>query len=166
VRFDVGDAERLAYPDAGFDVVSSAHGVVFAADHSAVARELSRVSRPGGRLGITYSLPNPERAGLLERFGYRRPEGADSPRDWGRPEYVSDLLGRDFELEFCEEVCPWTGESGEQIWRLTVSSDGPAKTGLASMSPAERMRSTGIGSPTSSAIARRTGSAPRAHTYS
>lgn len=138
VRFDVGDAERLAYPDASFDVVSSAHGVVFAADHSAVARELGRVCRPGGRLGLTYWLPNPELAGLLERFGYRRPEGADLPRDWGRPEYVRKLLARDFELEFSEEVCPWTGESGEQIWQLTVSSDGPAKAGLAAMSPAER----------------------------
>jgi hypothetical protein len=29
-------------------------------------------------------------------------------------------------------------DSGEQIWRLTVSSDGPAKAGLAAMSPAER----------------------------
>jgi SAM-dependent methyltransferase len=138
VRFDVGDAERLAYQDASFDLVSSAHGVVFAADHSAVARELSRVCRPGGRLGITYWLPNPELAGLMERFGYRRPEGADAPRDWGRPEYVSELLGGHFELEFSDEVCPWTGDSGEQIWHLTVSSDGPAKAGLAAMSPAER----------------------------
>jgi hypothetical protein len=32
----------------------------------------------------------------MERFGYRRPEGADSPRDWGRPEYVRELLGSDF----------------------------------------------------------------------
>src|SRR5687767_956505 len=43
VRFDVGDAEHLPYADASFDVVSSVHGIVFAADHSAVARELGRV---------------------------------------------------------------------------------------------------------------------------
>jgi ubiquinone/menaquinone biosynthesis C-methylase UbiE len=138
VRFDVGDAERLAYPDAGFHVVSSAHGVVFAVDHVAVARELSRVCRPGGRLGITFWLPNPELAALMDRFGYRRPEGADSPRDWSRPEYVTKLLGRDFELDFSEEVCQWTGDSGEQIWELTVRSDGPAKSGLAAMSQADQ----------------------------
>jgi SAM-dependent methyltransferase len=138
VRFDVGDAERLAHPDASFDVVSSAHGVVFAADHSAVAGELGRVCRPNGRLGLTYWLPNAELAGLLERFGYRRPNGADSPRDWGRIEYVTALLGRRFELDFIEDVCPWTGDSGEQIWQLTVSSDGPARAGLATMSPSER----------------------------
>ena len=37
VDFEVGDAERLDYPDAWFDVVSSAHGVVHAYDHGAVA---------------------------------------------------------------------------------------------------------------------------------
>ena len=31
VRFDIGDAERRPCPGASFDVVSSAHGVVFAA---------------------------------------------------------------------------------------------------------------------------------------
>jgi ubiquinone/menaquinone biosynthesis C-methylase UbiE len=63
VRFDVGDAERLAYADSSFEVVSYTHGVVFAADPSAVARELGRVCRPGARLGITYWLPNPELLG-------------------------------------------------------------------------------------------------------
>jgi SAM-dependent methyltransferase len=53
VRFDVGDVERLPYGDASFDVVSSAHGVVFAVEHAAVATELARVCRPGGRLGLT-----------------------------------------------------------------------------------------------------------------
>jgi ubiquinone/menaquinone biosynthesis C-methylase UbiE len=36
-------------PDAAFDVVSSAHGVVHAYDHRAVANELARVCRPHRR---------------------------------------------------------------------------------------------------------------------
>src|SRR5439155_19454003 len=59
IRFDVGDCERLPYDDASFDVVASVVGVIFAPDHGAVARELARVCRPGGRLGRVAWLPNP-----------------------------------------------------------------------------------------------------------
>ena len=57
VRFEVGDCEALPYPDASFDVLSSAQGAVFAPDHAAVAAELARVSRPGGRIGLTAWRP-------------------------------------------------------------------------------------------------------------
>jgi ubiquinone/menaquinone biosynthesis C-methylase UbiE len=138
VHFDVGDAERLNYPDASFDVVSSAHGVVHAYDHGAVASELARVCRPGGRLGLTYWLPNPELQALMERVGYARPPGADLPSAWVRLEYVNGLLGEAFELRFAEAVCPWTGESGAAMWRLLIESDGPAREGVAGLSAAER----------------------------
>lgn len=138
VRFDIGDAERLPYSDASFDVVSSAHGVVFAADHRAVARELARVCRIGGRLGLTYWRYNPGLEQLMDRIGYARPPSADSPRDWRRPRYVERLLGPDFELEFIEAACSWNAESGEAAWRLLIGSDGPAKTGVAALPSATR----------------------------
>jgi ubiquinone/menaquinone biosynthesis C-methylase UbiE len=138
IRLDVGDAERLEYPDASFDVVSSAHGVVHAYDHVAVAGELARACRPGGRLGLSYWLPNPELQALMERVGYARPPGADLPRDWVRRDYMTGLLGEAFELEFAEAVCPWTGESGTAMWRLLTESDGPAREGVARLGAAER----------------------------
>jgi ubiquinone/menaquinone biosynthesis C-methylase UbiE len=39
----------MSYDDASFDKVTSTLGVMFAPDHAAVARELARVTRPGGR---------------------------------------------------------------------------------------------------------------------
>jgi ubiquinone/menaquinone biosynthesis C-methylase UbiE len=138
VDFAVGDAERLDYPDASFDVVASAHGVVHAYDHRAVARELARVVRVGGRLGLTYWLPNPELQALMERVGYARPAGAGLPSDWVRRDHVTALLGETFELEFLEAICPWVGDSGEATWRLLIESDGPAREGVVNLSPGQR----------------------------
>ena len=81
VTFDIGDAERLPCPDASFDVVSSAHRVVFAADHAAIARELARVCRPGGRVGLSDWRAQPELRALMDRLGYRRHPEADDPRE-------------------------------------------------------------------------------------
>src|SRR5947209_2675969 len=49
VKFDVGDVEQLPYGDGSFDVISSAQGAIFAPDHRAMAGQLARVCRPGGR---------------------------------------------------------------------------------------------------------------------
>lgn len=138
VRFDVGDAERLPYPDAGFDAISSAHGIVFAVDHRAVAKELARTCRAGGRLGVTYWRPNPPLAELMGRVGCTRPPGADEPRRFSDPGYVRGLLEDAFELEFAERTCHWRAASGEAAWELWSESDGPAKTGLAALSAEKR----------------------------
>ena len=58
VQFEVGDAEDMRYDDASFDVVMSTCGVMFAPDHEAVARELERVTKPGGRLALACWQPN------------------------------------------------------------------------------------------------------------
>jgi hypothetical protein len=103
-----------------------------------VAEELARVCRPGGRLGLTYWLPNPEVQRLMERVGYTRPAGAARPSDWVRREYSLELLGEAFELDFVEAICPWTGESGEALWELFIRADGPAKAGVATLTRAAR----------------------------
>jgi ubiquinone/menaquinone biosynthesis C-methylase UbiE len=67
-RFEVADAEAMPYDEASFDVVSSSFGVMFAPDHEAVAGELGRVTRPGGKIG----------AGDLDARGcHRRPVSGD-----------------------------------------------------------------------------------------
>src|SRR5262249_37716124 len=49
IRFDEGDAQALPYVDGSFDVVASNFGVIFALGRDAVASELARVCRRGGR---------------------------------------------------------------------------------------------------------------------
>ncbi|MEX0629996.1 MAG: class I SAM-dependent methyltransferase [Chloroflexota bacterium] len=127
IRFDVGDCEKVPYADASFDVVSSAVGVIFAPDHVAVARELARVCRPGGRLGLASWRPNPSYSAVIEPFRAPVEPGAGDPNDWGREDYVLELLGDAFELEFAVGECPLRGESGQAIWQLFTGSHGNFK---------------------------------------
>ena len=140
VDFEVGDAGRLPSPDGAFDVVSSAVGVVFAADHAAVAGELARVCRGGGRLGVTAWLPE---GGVGDFFRVMAPfqdapqPGAGSSFDWGRPGHVQELLGAAFDLEFEELDCPFRTPSGEDAWRELSTAYGPTKA-LARSLPTRR----------------------------
>ena len=131
ITFEVGDAEALPYEDASFDTVTSTFGVMFAPDHGAVARELARVCKPGGRLGLV--TWHPER-GVAEFFkvmaAYQppRPDGVGNPFEWGDEDHVSELLGDAFELRFETGDCPQPGSSSEEIWELFATSYGPTKT--------------------------------------
>lgn len=133
IRFDVGDCEDLPYEDASFDVVASAVGVIFAPDHSAVARELARVCRPGGRVGIASWRPNPAYAAVFEPFRPPPEPGVGDPDEWGRREYVVDLLGDAFELTFVEGSHALRGESAEAIWLLFTTAHGAFKARVESL---------------------------------
>jgi SAM-dependent methyltransferase len=136
IQFDEGDAERLPYADASFDVVSSVFGSMFAPDHEAVARELARVSRPDARLGFTAWKPNPEIAELYSAFGLDPPEGTQ-PFDWGREEYVEALLDGAFELEFDHGTWFLVEPDGEAVWELWSTSAPPFRAQLARLAPGD-----------------------------
>ena len=95
VELAEADAEHLPYEDGSFDVVMSAIGVMFAADHDAAARELVRVTRPGGRIGIASWTPEGFVGGMLRTVGAHvsPPPGAQPATRWGTEEVVAGLLG-------------------------------------------------------------------------
>ena len=98
---EVADACALPFPDASFDVVVSTFdvvvstfGVVFAAEPEPAARELLRVLRPGGRLGLTAWRPDAPGRRLLALLARHDPAGATGdPLRWGTAEGVEELLG-------------------------------------------------------------------------
>ena len=130
IAYEVGDAENLPYEDGSFDIVSSSVGLIFAPDHPAVARELARVVRSGGRLGITaWKADSRVVRGqqLAAKFLPPPPEGAGNPFEWGTEEHARELLGHAFELEFHDGDAPLEGESGEQLFDYMLSGVGPMR---------------------------------------
>jgi SAM-dependent methyltransferase len=138
VRFDVGDAEGLPYEDASFDVVASAVGAIFAPDHEAAARELARVCRPGGKLGLAAWRPETGFFPVTRRYRPPLEPGQGDPDDWGREEYAGALLGSSFELRFEDGDNRFEAASGQELWELVSLSAGPMKATLAELDAAGR----------------------------
>ena len=142
IEFDVGDAEAMPYDDASFDVISSAVGIMFAPDHAAIARELGRVCRPGGRVCLACWRPDSALADMFRLMAPFQPAppppGAGSPFDWGREEHVTELLDGDFELEFVGLDSLLVGPSGEWVWELFSTSYGPTKVLADGLEPERR----------------------------
>jgi SAM-dependent methyltransferase len=128
IDYRVGDCERLELPDATFDVVSSTCGVMFAPDHEASARELARVTKPGGRIALANWTPT---GGLARMFAMMAPfqpaPPPSNPFDWGDELHVRQLLGDPFELDLEEHVSAMRIGSGEEYWDLFSTSYGPTK---------------------------------------
>ena len=99
VEFLEAPAEELPFADASFDVIVSALGVMFAADHDRAARELVRVTRSGGRIVLASWTKSGFVGGILGTVGRHvpPPPGAQSPVRWGEEDIVADLLGDDVE---------------------------------------------------------------------
>ena len=129
IDYRVGDVERLELPDSSFEKVASTCGIMFAPDHEASARELARVTAPGGRMALANWTPA---SGMAKVFNVMAPYQASpppsSPFAWGDEAYVRDLLGDSFELELEEHVSTLSVPSGEAYWELFSTSYGPTKT--------------------------------------
>jgi SAM-dependent methyltransferase len=95
VKFQVADAENLPFEDASFDVVLSTFGVMFAPDQATAARELLRVVRPGGRIGMANWTPEGLIGRLFRIVGAHvpPPAGLKSPALWGSEQHLVTLFG-------------------------------------------------------------------------
>ena len=138
VDFRVADAERLPFPPRSFDAVASAQGVVFAADPQAVARELARVCRPDGMLGLTCPLAAGYPFALAQILASFRPGAWLGAFAWGDEREVQRLLGRDFDLEFEDLGAPFRVPTPQQGWDVYRESFGPLADVFESLAPAGR----------------------------
>jgi SAM-dependent methyltransferase len=95
VHFEVADAEALPYEAGSFDVALSTFGVMFAPDHASAAREMLRVVRPGGRIGMANWTPEGFIGRLFKIIGTHvaPPAGVRSPALWGTEAHLVSLFG-------------------------------------------------------------------------
>jgi SAM-dependent methyltransferase len=94
-RFEEGDAEALAFPDASFDLVISVFGAMFAPRPELVASELLRVCRSGGRI-VMGNWTAESFSGQTSRLTARYlppPAELASPLLWGDEETVRRRFG-------------------------------------------------------------------------
>ena len=95
VRFQAADAEDLPFDDGSFDVVLSTFGAMFTPDHARTAREMLRVVRSGGRIGLANWTPEGFIGRLFKVVGAHvpPPAGLKSPALWGTEPHIVELFG-------------------------------------------------------------------------
>lgn len=131
IQFDEGDAEALPYADGSFDAVVTMFGAMFAPRPGLVAKELARVLKPGGLLGMANW--NPESfTGKMFRTGAAHvppPPGVAPPVLWGDDATVRQRLADGFtdihtELVPIDFDMPGNVEATVQLFRTYF---GPTK---------------------------------------
>ena len=95
VTFRTADAEDLPFADGSFDVALSTFGAMFTPDHLRPAREMLRVVRPGGRIGLANWTPEGFIGQLFKVIGgyIPAPAGLKSPALWGTESHIAELFG-------------------------------------------------------------------------
>jgi SAM-dependent methyltransferase len=95
IDYSAGDAEAMPYPDASFDAVVSMYGVMFAPRPELVARELCRVTKPGGLIALANWTPQGFIGKMFAVFSRHLPPqvGLPSPLLWGDEPTVRNRLG-------------------------------------------------------------------------
>lgn len=97
LKLRLADAEALPFEDASFDVVMSTFGAMFTPEHERPAREMLRVLRPGGKIGLANWTPGGFIGELFKIIGryVPPPAGMKSPALWGTRGHMDELFGHD-----------------------------------------------------------------------
>jgi len=127
VRFEPADAENLPYGDASFDVILSTYGVMFAPDHQRSARELMRVCRPGGRIGLASWTPAGFLGDLFRTVAKYVPPvpGVQSPLLWGTDAHLRTLFPGVAKIEHTPRYFAFRYQSAEHFVDVFRTFYGP-----------------------------------------
>ena len=125
-----GDAVDLPFEENAFDVTLSAIGHMYAEPPDAAARELLRVTRPGGRVGFTSWTPTsllPVLAGhvLTHLPKTAQPEFSEPPFLWGDRDAVTRRLEANTDhLSFETKTVTYPALSPGHFWEDLAEHSG------------------------------------------
>jgi ubiquinone/menaquinone biosynthesis C-methylase UbiE len=96
VTFQTADAEKLPFADDSFDVTLSTFGVMFTPDQQRAAKELLRVTRSGGRIGLANWTPTGFVGQVFATLGKHIPPapGLKPPSLWGTRAWLEEQFGQ------------------------------------------------------------------------
>ena len=132
----VADAENLPFEEASFDVILSTFGVMFTADHRRAVRELLRVVRPGGRIGLANWTPDGFIGRLFATIGKHvaPPTGAKSPALWGTKSWIEAEFGAQAEsISMTPQIYVFRYRSPEHWLEVFRTWYGPVLKAFASL---------------------------------
>ena len=135
IEFVEGDAEALPFAEASFDAALSTYGVMFAPDQARAASELTRVVRPGGKIGLANWTPEGFIGGLLVAVGkYVSPApGVASPIYWGTEARLRELFPRVAKLAVTRRSFMFRYLSGEHFVDIFRRFYGPTHKAFAAL---------------------------------
>lgn len=95
VDFRAGDSEAIPYADGEFDYVLSTFGSMFSPDHVRTAREMARVCKPGGTIGLANWTPTSFVGRMFDtlRPYTSPPPGLTPPFAWGTESHLAQIFG-------------------------------------------------------------------------
>jgi len=140
VTFQQADAEALPFDDASFDVVLSTFGVMFTPDQEQAARELLRVCRPGGRIGLANWTPDGFIGQLFKTIGKHvpPPPGVRSPALWGSTAHLATLFGPGASIRASERQFVFRYRSPEHWLEVFATYYGPVHKALGALEGGKR----------------------------
>ena len=139
-EFCEGDAEKLPFPDAKFDVVVSMFGAMFAPRPALVVAELVRVCRPAGFIAMANWTPTGfvgKNFAINHRY-LPPPENLEAPVLWGSEEVVKERFAKlgwqvESTRQNMEFKYPFGAAAVVQLFREYF---GPTKVAFSRLDPA------------------------------
>lgn len=135
VTFQVADAEVLPFRAGGFDAVLSTFGVMFAPDHRQSARELLRVCRPGGRIGLASWTPTGFIGDLFRATAAHVPPmaGVASPLLWGTEPHLEQLFSGAVSMTHTRRIFAFRYKSASHFVDVFRTYYGPTHQAFAAL---------------------------------